>query len=334
MNNNLSVRSLLVDKATGKFVKAVDERDLSDFLPLIAQENKDVSRVVVFDFTPIIEYYHNELEHKLAQREHKELAVKRATVFNTWMRLKTFTNESLLSQTSSKILHDTEEVLNWIHTRLPELEKNILNANENSQSYINEKTEALLRFSDDIEVFIEVLLCNIHTTANIDINSIKSDFIITEHCNSIRNLILKLLIRETDYYNGEFGWNSIIKNACMEDIGVNPEAIIHLLESEESVQSIKNSILSTAAYEDEWDGNRQSRKYSVSWPKANPNSVERVKVLARLLENINSVLGVIEKLKLSDISYNQNSESQESFESDIQRLLPKRNITKKIQRTV
>ena len=327
MNNNYSVRSLLVDKATGKFVKAVDERDLSEFLPLLAQENEDASRVVVFDFRPIIEYYHIELEYKLAQREHKELAVKRATVFNLWMRFKTLTNEPLLCQISSQLLRDTEEVLNWIHTRLPELKKNFFAANINSQSFKNEKTEALIKLSDEIEVFIEMLLCNIHTTLKIDINSIKSDFIITEHCNSIRKLIINLLCREADYHNGVFGLKSIIYNACMENIGVNPEAIIQLLESKESVNSIKDSILSKATCKDDWEDNWQLRKYSVSWPKADSSSVERVKILARLLENINSVLIVIERLKQSDISYNQNNESQESFESDIQKLLPERNKT-------
>ena len=324
MNNNLSVRSLLIDKTTGKYVKAVDERDLSDFLPLLTQENK--SRVIVLDFTPIIKYYHNEIEQKLAQREHKELVVKRATVFNTWTRLKTYTSESLLFQASSQVLNNTEEVLNWIHTRLPALENNFFRANDNINSYKNEKTEALLIFSDDIDVFIEMLLCNIHTTANIDINSIKSDSIITGHCNSIRDRIVNLLARETNYHNRNFRWDSIIKNACMENIGFNPEAILHLLDSEETIQNIKNSILSTATYEDYWDGNHQSRKYSVSWPKANSHSVDRVKILARLLENINSVLCLMEKLKSPDISYNEN---QESIESDIQRLLSDRNITSK-----
>ncbi|AZQ11181.1 hypothetical protein [Shewanella khirikhana] len=328
MNQDLSVRSLLVDKGTGKYIKAVDERDLSDFLPLLAQEDSSSHKVTVYDFKSVVEYYHNELEGKLVQRENKELAVKRATVFNTWMRLRTITHESMLCQMSAQLLRDAEEVSNWIHTRLPELKRTFQTTHEGQNYHKNEKTEALLRLSDDIEVFIEVLLCNIHTTAGIDINSIKSDYIITEHCNSIRNLIVDLLKSESDFYNGEFNWNSIMHSACMENIGFNPDAIVHLLEAKSTVQDIKNNILKNANYEDVYgDGRWPERKYSVTWPKADPNRVDRVKILARLLENINSVMNVLEKLKLSDVSNNQDQKSQESFENEIQKLLPQRNIT-------
>ena len=153
MSNGLSVRSLLVDKATGKYIKAVDERSLSDFLPLLSIDLEESNRVQVLDFTPIIQYFHNELENKLKQREHQELTVKRGTVFNTWMRLGTITNDNLLCQMSSQIMKNSEEVLNWIHTRLPELQRSIYTAVEEPRSHINAKTEAVHRLSDDIEVF-------------------------------------------------------------------------------------------------------------------------------------------------------------------------------------
>lgn len=329
MSNDLSVRSLLVDKATGKYIKAVDERDLSDFLPLLSKDLEEGNRVQVFDFTPIIHYFHNELEIKLKQREHQELTIKRGTVFNTWMRLKTITNDSLLCQLSSQIMKDSEEVLNWIHTRLPELKRSIYTAVEEPRSHINATTEAVHRLSDDIEVFFEVLLCNIHTTAKIDINSLKSDFIITEHCNSIRRIILELLESETNYHNGKFSWHSVIHNICMEDLGLNPEALVHLIGSEQNAQDIKNLILNDASWENEWNGNTEYRKYTIRFPKADRNKIERVKILSKLLENINSIISLLEKLKTSDAFFSENSDEQEVFESEVQGLLPNRNITSK-----
>ena len=329
MSNDLSVRSMLVDKTTGKYIKAVDERDLSDFLPLLSKDLEEGSRVQVFDFTPIIQYFHNELEIKLKQREHQELTIKRGTVFNTWMRLRTITNDNLLCQMSSQVMKDSEEVLNWIHTRLPELKRSIHTAVEEPQSYKNAKTEAIRRLSDDVEVFFEVLLCNIHTTAKIDITSLKSDFIITEHCNSIRGIILELLESATNYHNGKFSWYSDIHNICMEDLGLNPEALLHLIGSEQNVQDIKNSIFNDASWENEWDGNREYRKYTLSLPKANGNEIERIKILSKLLENINSIILLLEKLKMSDVFFNENSDEQAVFESDIQGILPNRNITSK-----
>ncbi len=329
MSNDLSVRSLLVEKATGKYIKAVDERDLSDFLPLLSKDLEEGNRVQVFDFTPIINYFHNELGIKLKQRENQELTIKRGTVFNTWMRLRTITNDNLLCQLSSQIMKDSEEVLNWIYTRLPELKRSIYTAVEEPHSHINAKTEAVRRLSDDIEVFFEVLLCNIHTTAKIDINSLKSDFIITEHCNSIRRIILELLESETNYHNRKFSRHSVIHNICMEDLGLNPEALVHLIGSEQNAQDIKNLILNDASWESEWNGNTEYRKYTISFPKADRHKIERVKILSKLLENINSIISLLEKLKTSDAFFSENSDEQEVFESEVQGLLQNRNITSK-----
>jgi len=324
MNNEVSVRSLLVDKPSGRIIKAIDERDLSDFLPLLTNRESKNPKIVLYDFSPVIQYFHNEIEGKLAQREHKELTIKRATVFNTWMRLKTVTNEMLLCQTSSQVMRDSEEVLNWIHTRIPELVKNYSLASRSKPQHAqkNEKTEALLKLSDDIEVFIEILLCNIHATAKVDIKSLRADFVITEHCKSIQKLVLQSLSSELDFHNGTFNSSSIIHQSCMENLGINPEALINLIGADCTKESIKNAILSKATIEDAWDGYNNERKYVVTWPKSDPDAVERVKMLSKLLERINLLLVLVENLKNSEATFEDRPEKQEEFERSIQMLLP------------
>lgn len=329
MNSDLSVRSLLLDKNTGKYIKTVDERGLIDFLQILIRSEKEDSKVQVFDFAPLIQYFHNELENKLKQREHKELTIKRGTVFNTWMRLSTITKEDLLCQLSSQIMKDSEEVINWIYTRLPEIRRDIYTAQEDLRAYKSAKTEAVYRFSDDVEVFFEVLLCNIHTTAKFDIDSLRSDFVITKHCNSIKEIILELLQSEADYRNGSFGFNSVVHGICMENLGVNSDALVRLIDPAQSSQDIKNRIISEASWSNEREGNREYRRCTFSFPKADGNNIERVKVLSKLLDNINSILLLLNKLKESDIYFNQSEEAKSEFESDLQKLLPSRNITSK-----
>ncbi|MGP4952426.1 hypothetical protein ACTXGO_09640 [Psychrobacter sp. T6-1] len=323
MNNNLAVRSMLLDKSTGKLIKAVDERDLSDFLPFITGEAVNKKGIVVFDFAPVIQHFHDELEIKLAKRENQDLAIKRATVFNTWLRLKSTTNETLLCQSSVQVMRDSEEVLNWIHTRIPELEKCYYRADSsNDQKFLSDKTQALIKLSDDIEVFIEILLCNIHTTAKVDIESFKSDVVITEHCKLIQKLVFKALCSELAYFNGKFNCTSLIYACCMEDLGINLEALIGLLDPQDvNAESIRNSVLSTAVIEDVYDHSTCMRRRSVSWPKANHHNLERVKLLSKLLERINLLLILIEKLKSVEVSFNNDFESQSDFENSIQSLL-------------
>lgn len=40
----------MVDKTTGKYIKSVDERDLSDFIPLITKNKADESKVVLYAY--------------------------------------------------------------------------------------------------------------------------------------------------------------------------------------------------------------------------------------------------------------------------------------------
>jgi len=323
MNDNHAVRSMLVDKSTGRYVKVVDERDLSDFLPLIIERANDRTSIVVFDFASIIQYFHTDLGARLACREHKELVVKRNTVFNIWRRLKTITNEIFLCQISAQVVRDSEELLNWIYTRLPELKDSYYRSysTSNQRSQFNEKKEATLRLSDEIEVFIETLLCNIYATAKVDIKSFKSDIVITEHCKFIQKLVFEALCSELNYYKGRFNRKSLIYQICMESSGINAEALIYLLDPSMTVASIKQFIANNAITEDCWEDHECVRKYSVSWPKADENSLTRVKVLSKLLEKINLMLGLIEELKNTESSFESDFKSQEEFENNVQKLI-------------
>jgi len=316
----------MVDKGSGKLIKAIDERSLSDFLPLLTKEDPEKSKVVLFDFALVVQYFHNELDSKLAQREHKELFVKRATVFNTWMRLKSVTNEMLLCNSVSQVMRDSEEVLNWIHTRLPALERdyNQADKNNNQGSFRNEKKEALLKLSDEIEAFIEVLLCSIHSTAKVDIKSFQSDSVITGHCESIRNLILRALASEVGYWNGNFNSQSLIYHCCMENLDINAEALLSLLNSDITVEKIKADVWSSGVIKDNSDGYKNTREFSVSWPSADNNEIERVKILSQLLEKINSLISIIEKLKTGNVYFENDHQKQEEFDRDINKLLPSR----------
>ncbi|WP_394210817.1 hypothetical protein [Psychrobacter piscatorii] len=326
MSENISVRSLLVDRSTGKFIKSIDERGLCDFLELMTKHEVEKNEVILFDFAPVVEYVHNELESKLAQKEDRNLAIKRATIFNTWMRLKTVTDEMFLCQISSQVIKDSEEVLNWIYSRIPDLEKEYNQANDNNEQNHykkNEKTEALLKLSIDIEVFIEVLLCNIYATAKVDIKSLKFDSVLTGHCNAIHKLVLEALCSEAGFNNKSFTRDSLIYQVCMENLGINSEALLHLLGSSDTTVDIKNYIHSNAVTENEWDdwSRYYQRKYTINWPISDPNAIDRVKILSKLLEKIKSLLILIDELKKSEVYFEGIPEKQSEFECNIQKLL-------------
>lgn len=318
MNNDLAIRSLLVDKSTGRYIKAVDERGIDDYVRLFSREIEK-SELVIFDFAKAVSIFHDELDKKLNIRDYRDLTIKRGTVFNTWARLRSLTNEMLICQTAAQISRDAEEVLNWIYTRIPELEKNYRSAVD-ARGWTNEKNSALLNISNEVEVFLEVLLCHIHATTKVDINYFKSDVIIEQHCTAIRNKILGYLENELDYWNGDFNFRSMIFQICMEDMGLNPEAIAFQIDSNLDVAELRQRIIKTAKIEDNYDGHYVTREYKVSWPKYSNERIDRVKILSQLLQKIDSILLFLKSLKDNVVKFNDDAAMQREFERSLESL--------------
>lgn len=319
MNKDHSVRSMLIDKKTGKYIKAIDEQDLSDFVQLFTK-NSGESKILLYDFSRVVDYFHDEIDKKLKQREHKELLVKKATVFNNWTRLKSMTKETLFSQTVALVIRDSEEVLNWLYTRLPELNQKYKNADDKDM-YRNEKTESLLSLSDEIEAFIEMLLCNIHSTLKVDIDYFKSETVIINHCYSIRHIVFHALCSEIGFHNGTFNWDNLIYQFCMENLGINPEALLYQVGSDKKASDIKNEIISNSEIVDMSDGYTSKRGFIVTWTNASKGSIDRTKILSQLLQKIDSIILLIDTLKSQDIIFDSNSKNREEFELKVESLL-------------
>lgn len=322
MRNNLAIRSLLVDRGTGKYIKAVDEHGLDDYVRLFSRRSEK-SEIVIFDFAKAVSLFHKELDKKLNAQDYRDLIVKRGTVFNTWARLRSLTNETMLCQTAFQVSRDAEEVLNWIHTRIPELEKNYRSAADSKPqgSWVNEKNSALFKISNEVEAFLEVLLCHIHATTKVDINYFKTDFILEQHCVNIRKVVLEALSRELNYWNRDFRNDSMIFQLCMEDMGINPEVIVLQIDSSLDVAELRNRIICNAKIEDKHDGYSARREYTVSWPKCSNDGIDRVKTLSRLLQKIDSVNLFLESLKDHAVQFNTDAEKQREFESSLESLV-------------
>lgn len=319
MKNQISVRSILVDKSNGQYIKAVNELDLLDYVQLFTKSNEK-SEIVLFDFSQAVEIFHDALEKKLNQIEYKELTVKRGTVFNTWVRLKSYTNENLLCQAVSQVCRDSEEVLSWIYTRLPDLKRDYYWAKDEKiqNNFTNEKNKSLLKLSNEIEAFIEVLLCSIHSTVKVDINYFKSDFIVEKHCSEVRSIVVEILKSEMSHQKDYFDWNSFIYQCCMETLEINPEALLLQIGSNLKADDLRNEVISRAKIVDMNDENCTNRGYTVTWPSFNEEKIKRVKILSQLLQKIDSIVLLVEKLKSNEIHFNDDKLEQAKFESSLE----------------
>ena len=321
MNNNIAVRSMLVDTQTGKYIKAINETSWDNFIQLITKPSQD-AKITMFDMSPIIEFFNKQLSNY----EDNEILIKRSTIFNSWQRFKTLTSESIINHQASNLMNDCEEFLNRVHMRFPNLQQNYPK-NESSYNYTSsndyQKSRKLEELRKEVDIFIEILLCNIHVTAIVDLNSFKNDTILIGHCYAVYRILQDCINFDIDYYSNDFKWESLIYQCCMEDMGINPDALLKMCNINKTAQDIKNEVCKTKETRQYFDnyGNSTNHVRSIEWSIACPHKLERTKLLLITMQKVLAVIDLLEKLKSNDVVFNKNNENNESFKENITSLI-------------
>lgn len=320
MNEKLVVRSMLVDKSTGKYIKVIDEVGIDDFINhLTATPSQTIP-----DFREIINYQHNHLEKLLQRHANDELQVKRGQVFNLWVRLKTLTNDHLKHSVVSDVMSKSEEVLGWLHIRMNSLikEYNAVTRDNSIPEY--QKCGKLTDIVNEVEAFIEITLCNIHATSSVDITSLKSDTIITGHCEAFKKLLVDMIWSEASTGSRRKLHESYISHFIMEDVGINSDALLTLLGIDTTSEIFKQQIINSieTSNQNEQYGNRiyETRVCSYSYPIANSDCIKNIKMLSLALQKISSVLDLLEILKTTDMTFEAQGSAKDQFELELKLL--------------
>ncbi|MDO6618538.1 hypothetical protein [Shewanella sp. 6_MG-2023] len=314
MTKELRVRAQIVDPDTGRFIKAIDERDLSDFLSLIAPSG-DLGKVFIPDLTPVILEVNSHVEKLLELKEKKDLSITHSVVYNLWNKAKISKKESVKEKLNIEVLRESEKALNLIHTRIPNLEKKYLSPDTDTPGwqYENVVDRALDSLLSEVQVFIEIVLCHIHSSAIIDPSLIEEPSVIN-HCESIYLLLKKWLRNEADisiaHNKITIHDESFVYQCCIQNnIGLNPQALLTYLDLSETPIDIMNHMLSNITNDVEYD--YRNNQYSVSkmqWRKADDNKVKRSHKIIRLMQQLVGVLSLFESIEDKDVEYSDSTE--------------------------
>lgn len=319
MTKELRVRAQMLNPETGRFIKAIDEMDLSDYLALIAPD-KNVGIVNIPDMTPAILEVKRHVEYLFKIKENKELSITHSVIFNLWNKAKFSKKESVKEKLNIEVLRESEKLLNLIHTRIPNLKRNYFSPNvePNFWSYESKLDESLKALLVEVQVFIEIVLCHIHSSAIIDPSLVVEPSVIA-HCQTMYSLLVDCLRHEADvstnYHTNELsiGKKSFIYQCCFKnDLDLNPTALLCLLELPQTPQDIINNFISSSTSERRYDN--QGREYNVNvieWEDANTNKTNRARKIIKLMQQLVGVLSLFEILENNDVEYDEYSNAFE-----------------------
>lgn len=169
-----------------------------------------------------------------------------------------------------------------------------------------------------MQVFIEIVLCHIHSSAIIDPSLVGEPSVIA-HCQTMYLLLEDCLRHEADVstnYNTNklsIGKKSFIYQCCLKnDLDLNPTALLYLLGLPQTPQDIINNVISSSTSERRYDN--QNREYNVNvieWEDANTNKTNRARKIIKLMQQLVGVLSLFETLENNDVEYDEYSNAFE-----------------------
>lgn len=332
MEEKLGVRVLIYDKKTNRYVKALMQSDLSDFIDRFALQ-KSNSPVTLYNFDPVIEKIHENLKSALVTYRHEEIQVKYSAIYNDQQTLKHYTKPSVIEGVGIKINSNVEEIVNWLHTRLNTNKSAFYHANEvhpkNQGIRVNNSYENLpplktTVFNDilcDCDLFIQSTLCRIHATLMMDVDYFKHDVIVRGHIEKVYGLLVSLLREVAGVHpNGSLAHENIIEDLFMTQHNIDPAALLQLTECKSTAEDILRKITQVAT-NIENNGNRDYFVRKFQWSYAEPIKIDRTKEILKRIQRCQSIYYILELLKTNEIDYSINLDELKQLSSDIDILM-------------
>ncbi|SAQ38665.1 Uncharacterised protein [Raoultella ornithinolytica] len=312
MNNKTFVRTLLVDSQNKQFIKSLDERSLDSYIELLSKENKTETKYTIIDFSPVIEYFHIEIELALKTHKNEEMKIHHATTFNNWLRFKDIPSdkESIIFDQAIKIMDDTEKTINLVMASLSKSKSNYYSTTN------HERDNLLNTIINDSAIFIESILCQIHAGIIFSPTMIQKSITIPQHLVSVLSKLQDLLREEAGVNpNLTLNHNNIIEQACIENnLGIDPYLIINLTNANFSVEDIIKKIFSSPIKDiPNYGNNLMHRERVLIWTKASTEKTRRTILISEKIKKILSIIGLVDKIKNSDYEFSRNSDDIENI---------------------
>lgn len=313
------VRTMLMNGRNNRYMAELDHMGVGDYMQLITKREPE-KPVVIFDFSQVLQDFHKIIEDNNKVSENQEVKLLRSSIYNLWLQIKSQKKSGFSSSIAASLVVDSEKTLNLIHSRLPGLVVGFHNDyREDPLGASHKKSAAFSKFHAEIEAFLEILLCRIYISARFGFESLPDDVVMTGHCRGIRDVVIGALSSEVGYYNGRFNNNSPVYHACVENIGINPNAISFLLGSHLTAEDMKDELIRTGIPGYNNSNHLQTRE--ISWSNCDTAKNYRVKSLAKLLARVNVLLDLLEGLHGKDFKFDINNEHKAEFESALNELL-------------
>jgi hypothetical protein len=278
-------------KSNGQIGYLSEGIKIPEFFELIQPKENNIS--VLIDFSPVIEKLHS--LHNNHYEE--EIKIQYNSLYNYWQDAKTFSDTKIILSRSESLSSSANELLNKLHIMLDKKKSQFWSANGNRNKLV-----VVRSIKSDCDIYIDTLLCFIHSKASLEVSSFKRDHILKNYCDFIKGIVSEIYFQVISYNNKSlFHYLAFEKNTELQ-------SYLDLEPSQESAEDFMLNIIKKTNPEEYNDGYSSMRQVIIRYEYCDNDKLMMAKILRDLMYKINSISRLLIMLKEDNIEWVSNTE--------------------------
>lgn len=282
-----------VRKTNGQIGYISEGLNIPEFFDLLRPVNDGVN--ILVDYSPVIEKLHD------IHNKHNDESILNSynSLFNFWLDAKTYSKESLKISKSEELSKLSNSLINELQLRLQKKQREFYFNRDAQSSLLNE-------IKSDSDIYIDTLLCFIHSKASLEIESFKKDSVICSYADFLHALVQDLFNRVTG--EGRFK-ESFFKYLAFEKRD-ELESYLEVKENQESTDEFLLRSLNSQRTEEHWDQHYGYMKHVViQYDNFDYHQLNMAKILRDLMHKIRSIRKMIGLLKAGNVEWDESDDA-------------------------
>jgi len=298
MNQSKDKILLALRRSNGQIGYLSEGITIPEFYELIQPKYNNIN--ILIDFSPIIETL-----YKIhSQNKDEKIYVAYNSLYNYFQEIQTYTNKQ---EKLERLLEKCNDFINLIKIEFNKIEKsNLYNASNNEMYDFVKKIEYLSNF------YLDAILIYIYTKANLEIISFKNDVVLQQHIDFIREKVYNIYKSHIKLYNQKITNSDFLVYLLFEkeeDFKKHLGIIENIPNEDKDIVNIKLQIFHNSYKENTYNNmNEPIKRIYSEYYQYDYRYVDIADILMNILYKINSINKLLNKLKNSEVIFENDKE--------------------------
>ena len=281
---------------------------IPEFYNLIQPKQQNISINVLIDFYPIIDILYS----LHSQKQNDEIYLKFNNLYSYWNDAKTYKDKQIILSKSEKLIELSNDLLNTLKIKLKE---NPFDYKDSSY----QKLEKINNFIEYSDIYIETILCFIHSKASLEIESFQQDKILTDYVKYLKQIIMKLYLETIDNRQNNEPYNSSFLQYLALKKSNELENFLKFHGEEYNISDFQRHLFNKLKLHSYSENNYRRYNASLDYKHYDNNEINIAILLRDTLFKINSISQLLEELKKGNVEWSSTNNNIKGLESYLKR---------------